>query len=95
MHKYLTRKRTYVQYITARFMHPNEQHVYMRDAYLTSPTHRFMQANLALRKGLGAVVGLNFDMLAPALQVKMMRPMTITRYKKVRGFLTWFDDASL
>lgn len=43
-----------------------------------------MQANLALRKGLGAVVGLNFDMLEPALQVKMMRPMTITRYKKVR-----------
>lgn len=45
---------------------------------------RFMQANLALRKGLGAVVGLNFDTLAPALQVKMMRPMTITRYEKVR-----------
>lgn len=50
-----------------------------------------MQANLALRKGLGAVVGLNFDVLAPALQVKMMRPMTITRYKKVRvGFLAGF-----
>lgn len=47
-------------------------------------TPRFMQVNLALRKGLGAVVGLNFDVLAPALQVKMMRPMTITRYKKVR-----------
>lgn len=44
---------------------------------------RFMQANLALRKGLGAVVGLNFDTLAPALQIKMMRPMTITRHKKV------------
>lgn len=45
-----------------------------------------MQANVALRKGLGAVVGLNFDMLAPELQLKMMRPMTTTRYKKVLGF---------
>lgn len=44
---------------------------------------RFMQANVALRKGLGAVVGLNFDMLTPALQLKMMKPMTTTRYKKV------------
>lgn len=59
----------------------------MRDAYISHLTHRFMQANLALRKGLGAVVGLNFDMLAPALQVKMMRSMTITRYKKVRDSL--------
>lgn len=44
-----------------------------------------MQVNLALRKGLGAVVGLNFDMLTAELQLKMMKPMTITRYTKVGG----------
>lgn len=44
-----------------------------------------MQANLALRKGLGAVVGLNFDTLTAELQLKMMKPMTITRYTKVGG----------
>eukprot|EP00903_Cladosiphon_okamuranus_P009035 g8638.t3 len=55
---------------------------------LPKADQRFMRANLALRKGLGAVVGLNFDMLAPALQVKMMRPMSIARHKKGEVILT-------
>lgn len=46
---------------------------------------RYIQRNSSLRKGLEAVVGLNFAALPAQLQLKMMKGMEITRYSKVRN----------
>ncbi|CAM9190597.1 unnamed protein product, partial [Laminaria digitata] len=43
-----------------------------------------MQDNSALREGLGAVVGLNFDELPAEHQLQMMKSMTTTRHEKAR-----------
>ena len=45
---------------------------------------RYVQDNLALRAGLAAVVGLNFDDMPVERQLKMMNAMTTTRHKKAR-----------
>lgn len=42
-----------------------------------------MHRNPALRKGLGSVIGLNFEDLPAERQVEMMRGMTCVRYNKV------------
>lgn len=54
----------------------------------TNPS-RYMQDNSALREGLGAVVGLNFDELPAEHQLQMMKSMTTTRHEKARQNRCW------